>query len=122
MNSLDCKLLGKTNGIDTLQIVKKCQPDLILMDIMLPDVNGIEIFYQLQQDPLTSSIPVVAMTALAMFEEQEQIQEAGFHGCIIKPFFKIILLELNKIIFEIKYIHVWIFLFINLNFSDVRLI
>ena len=73
VNSLDCKLLGKTNGIDTLQIAKKCQPDLILMDIMLPDVNGIEIFYQLQQDPLTSSIPVVAMTALAMFEEQEQI-------------------------------------------------
>ncbi|MEM7714705.1 MAG: response regulator [Cyanobacteria bacterium P01_A01_bin.68] len=86
VESLGYRLLGETSGVSTLQIVKQYQPNLILMDIMLPDVNGIDIFYQLQQDPLTSSIPVVAMTALAMAQEQKQIQKAGFHGYIIKPY------------------------------------
>lgn len=84
--SLGYRLLGETNGVSTLQIAKQYQPNLILMDIMLPDANGVDIFYQLQRDPLTSSIPVVAMTALAMPREQQQIQKAGFHGYIIKPY------------------------------------
>ena len=83
LESLNCRLLGETNGFDIVKIAKKYRPDLILMDIILPDINGIDIFYQLQREPLTSSIPVVAMTALAMTEEIQKIQKAGFHGCII---------------------------------------
>ncbi|MEO1375802.1 MAG: response regulator, partial [Cyanobacteria bacterium J06635_10] len=86
VESLGCRLLGETNGVTTLQIAKQYQPNLILMDIMLPDTNGVDIFYQLQRDPFTSSIPVVAMTALAMPREQQEIRKAGFHGYIIKPY------------------------------------
>lgn len=86
LESLNCRFLGETNGIDTVKIAKQYRPDLILMDIILPDINGIDIFYQLQQDPLTSSIPVVAITALAMTEEIQKIQKAGFHACITKPY------------------------------------
>ena len=97
LESLKCRFLGETNGIDTVKIAKQYRPNLILMDIILPDINGIEIFYQLQQDPLTSSIPVVAITALAMTEEIQNIKKAGFHGYITKPY---MLEELEDIIIE----------------------
>lgn len=97
LESLNCRFLGETDGIDTVKIAKQYQPSLILMDIILPHVNGIDIFYQLQQDPLTSSIPVVAMTALAMNEEIKNIQKAGFHTYITKPY---MLEELENIIIQ----------------------
>lgn len=97
IESLDYRFIGETNGVRILQIAKQYQPDLILMDIMLPDVNGIDIFCQLQQDPLTSSIPVVAVTALAMTEDWQRIQKAGFHGYITKPY---MLEELENVIIK----------------------
>ena len=97
LESLNCRFLAKTNGFDIVKIVKKYRPNLILMDIILPDINGIDIFYQLQEDPLTSFIPVVAMTALAMTEEIQKIQKAGFHACITKPY---MLEELEEMIIQ----------------------
>ncbi len=86
VDSLDCEFIGEISGEKTLTIAKKHQPDLILLDIMLPGINGIDILQELQQDPATNSIPVIAVTALAMSEEQKIISEAGFHGCITKPY------------------------------------
>lgn len=86
VDSLECQFIGETSGEETLTIVKNRQPDLILLDIMLPDTNGIDIFRQLQLDPIAESIPVIAVTALAMSEERKMILEAGFHGYITKPY------------------------------------
>ena len=86
VDSLDCKFIGKMSGEETLMIAMNYQPDLILLDIMLPDINGIDVFRQLQLDPKTKSIPVIAVTALAILEEQKTISEAGFHGYITKPY------------------------------------
>ncbi|MEM7553463.1 MAG: response regulator [Cyanobacteria bacterium P01_A01_bin.84] len=87
VDSLNFRFIGELNGDKVLQIAQNYQPELILMDIMLPGVNGIDIFRQLKQDPLTSSIPVIAVTALAMMEDRKNIENTGFDGCIIKPYF-----------------------------------
>ena len=86
VDSLDCEFIGEMSGEETLMIAMNNQPDLILLDIMLPDINGIDVFRPLQLDPKTKSIPVIAVTALAMLEEQKTISEAGFDGYITKPY------------------------------------
>ena len=86
LDSLGCRAIYEIDGTKVFQIAKQYRPNIILMDIMLPSTNGIDIFHQLQQDPVTSPIPVVAVTALAMIEDRERIQRAGFHGYVTKPY------------------------------------
>jgi len=61
------------------------QPDLILMDIQLPGMDGLKATGLLKADPLTRDIPVVALTALAMKGDEERIRAAGCDGYIAKP-------------------------------------
>ena len=61
------------------------QPDLILMDIQLPGMDGLQATALLKGDPATSAIPVVALTALAMKGDEERIRAAGCDGYIAKP-------------------------------------
>jgi two-component system, cell cycle response regulator DivK len=60
-------------------------PDLILMDIQLPDMDGIAALGQLRGSTATASIPVVALTAFAMAADRERLLAAGFNGYIAKP-------------------------------------
>ena len=69
------------------------QPDLILMDVQLPGVNGYEATRQLKADPATARIPVVALTAHAMSEEELRAREAGCSGYLAKPLSSQVLLE-----------------------------
>src|SRR6266700_3422414 len=58
--------LGPGNGIEALELARKHRPDLILMDIQLPEVSGLEVTKRLKDDPELKAIPVVAVTAFAM--------------------------------------------------------
>ena len=69
-----------------IQLALESNPDLILMDIQLPGINGIEALNQLRIEPKTKSIPVIALTASAMTDDEKRIKEAGFDGYIRKPF------------------------------------
>ena len=60
-------------------------PDLILMDYQLPDIDGIEAFRQIRADPDTPRMPIIAVTASAMPEDQRRMREAGFDGFESKP-------------------------------------
>jgi two-component system, cell cycle response regulator DivK len=60
-------------------------PDLILMDIQLPGIDGVEALERLRNDDATAAIPVVALTALAMKEDRERFARAGFDGYLEKP-------------------------------------
>jgi two-component system cell cycle response regulator DivK len=60
-------------------------PDLILMDIQLPDVDGVTALGRLRESAITSSIPVVALTAFAMDADRERLLAAGFDGYLAKP-------------------------------------
>ena len=70
---------------DGLRIARAHAPDLILMDIQLPGMNGIEGLRALRAEPVTARIPVVAITASVMLADREQIMRAGFDGFVEKP-------------------------------------
>lgn len=70
---------------DGLRMAVQQQPALILMDIQLPGMNGIEALRQLRADPATRAIPVIAVTASAMTQDRHQIMAAGFDGYQSKP-------------------------------------
>jgi CheY-like chemotaxis protein len=83
---LGCRFICQNDSYSTVLVAKEYQPDLILLDILLPGLNGLDIVGYLKQDPLTCSIPVVAVTALAGREQQERIITAGFDCYMGKPY------------------------------------
>jgi two-component system, cell cycle response regulator DivK len=79
------RTLEARSGTEGLRLARAELPALVLMDIQLPDISGITALRQLRADPLTRAIPVVAVSASAMQEEQEKITASGFDGYIMKP-------------------------------------
>src|SRR5262249_16402041 len=73
------------NGIEALDLARKHRPDLILMDIQLPEVSGLEVTKWLKEDPELKAIPVVAVTAFAMKGDEERIREGGCEAYLSKP-------------------------------------
>jgi len=72
-------------GEDGVRLAREQPPDLILMDIQLPGINGIEALKILRADAVTASIPVIAVTASVMQQDRNLITEAGFDGYLGKP-------------------------------------
>ena len=70
---------------DGIGIARARKPDLILMDIQLPGMSGIEALKALRAEPATAAIPVVAITASVMQQDRQEIMKAGFDGFIEKP-------------------------------------
>jgi len=77
--------LAAVNGVDGVRLAKEHTPDLVLMDIQLPDINGIEAFEQLRADPRTAAIPIVAFTASVTPTDRTRVMQAGFDGFLSKP-------------------------------------
>jgi two-component system, cell cycle response regulator DivK len=77
--------VGTRNGIEALDLARKHRPDLILMDIQLPEVSGLEVTKWLKDDPELKAIPVVAVTAFAMKGDEERIREGGCEAYLSKP-------------------------------------
>ena len=72
-------------GEDGVTLAVKEPPDLVLMDLQLPGIDGMEAFRQLRASPRTADVPVVAVTAQAMKQDRERVLEAGFDGYVEKP-------------------------------------
>jgi CheY-like chemotaxis protein len=79
------KVFRATSGAEAMEIVKRVHPDMILMDIQLPGLDGLEITRMIKKDPQTKDIIVVALTAHVMKGDRERILEAGCSGYIPKP-------------------------------------
>jgi len=77
--------VGTRNGIEALDLARKHRPDLIVMDIQLPEVSGLEVTKWLKDDPDLQAIPVVAVTAFAMKGDEERIREGGCEAYLSKP-------------------------------------
>ena len=73
--------VGTRNGIEALDLARKHRPDLILMDIQLPEVSGLEVTKWLKEDPELKAIPVVAVTAFAMKGDEERIRAVARPIC-----------------------------------------
>jgi two-component system cell cycle response regulator DivK len=77
--------LATRNGIEALGLARKHRPDLILMDIQLPEVSGLEVTKHLKDDRELRHIPVVAVTAFAMKGDEERILAGGCEAYLSKP-------------------------------------
>lgn len=73
------------NGLDALSLAREHRPNLILMDIQLPEVSGLEVTRWLKEDDELRDIPVVAVTAFAMKGDEERIRSGGCEAYISKP-------------------------------------
>lgn len=73
------------DGSEALPLAKNIRPDLILMDIQLPEISGLDITKRLKSDEEVSHIPVVAVTAFAMKDDEEMILSAGCEAYMSKP-------------------------------------
>ena len=79
------RILQTKDGMEALDIAREHHPDLILMDIQLPEVSGLEVTKWLKEDDTLRSIPVVAVTAFAMKGDEERIREGGCEAYLSKP-------------------------------------
>jgi two-component system cell cycle response regulator DivK len=77
--------VGTRSGIETLDLARTHRPDLILMDIQLPEVSGLEVTKWIKEDDNLKSIPIIAVTAFAMKGDEEKIREGGCEAYIAKP-------------------------------------
>ena len=79
------RLVEAETGEDGVRLGREQSPALVLMDIQLPGINGIEALRQLRADPATAGIPVIAVTASAMTQDRQKILAAGFDAYQSKP-------------------------------------
>ncbi len=79
------EILETRDGIEALKLARQHHPDLILMDIQLPEVSGLEVTRWLKEDDDLRHIPVIAVTAFAMKGDEEKIRSGGCEAYIAKP-------------------------------------
>ncbi len=77
--------LQTRTGIEALELAREHRPDLILMDIQLPEVSGLEVTKWIKEDADIADIPVIAVTAFAMKGDEERIRQGGCEAYISKP-------------------------------------
>jgi two-component system cell cycle response regulator DivK len=79
------RTIEAVTGEDGVRLARERHPALVLMDIQLPGISGIEALRQLRADPATAAIPVIAVTASVMASDRRNIVDAGFDGYVGKP-------------------------------------
>jgi two-component system cell cycle response regulator DivK len=78
-------ILQTKDGLEALRLARQHHPDLILMDIQLPEVSGLEVTKWIKEDEELRTIPIIAVTAFAMKGDEEKIREGGCEAYIAKP-------------------------------------
>lgn len=80
------KVVSCSNGRQAVESVEKESPDLILMDVMMPEMDGIQATGKIKKNPVTSSIPVIILSALGQEMEVMKGLQCGADGYVVKPF------------------------------------
>jgi two-component system, cell cycle response regulator DivK len=79
------QILQTRDGMEALKIARRHKPDLILMDIQLPEVSGLQVTRWIKEDADLKNIPIIAVTAFAMKGDEEKIRDGGCEAYIAKP-------------------------------------
>ncbi|MFM7442117.1 MAG: response regulator, partial [Snowella sp.] len=91
------------NGLEAIQLIKHSQPALVLMDIQIPELDGLEVMRRLRADANFANLPIIALTALAMPGDYEKCLEAGANEYLMKPVkLKTLLLIIEKYLASIE--------------------
>jgi CheY-like chemotaxis protein len=99
------EIIGVNNGLSALQKVEEDNPDIILLDIMLPKMDGYEVCGKLKKDPATKFIPIIMLTALKELKDKVRALEVGADDFISKPFENVELLARVKSLLRLKDYH-----------------
>lgn len=98
------EVLEAADGEDGVRLAREAHPDVILMDISLPRMDGIEATTRLKRDDDTASIPIIAVTAHAMREDEQRVREAGCDAYLAKPVQPMrVIEEVNRLIGDAEY-------------------
>jgi two-component system, cell cycle response regulator DivK len=101
LRHLGYDVIEAQNGVQAIELARSERPDLILMDISIPEMDGWEATRILRGDPVTKDIPIVALTAHALEDDRERAAEVGFSSYLAKPIEpRAVLAEVRRLIGE----------------------
>jgi CheY-like chemotaxis protein len=104
LEDVDCKTLAASDGAQALEIVKSSSPDLILLDVMMPKMSGFEVCRRIKNDPKTTDIPVIMVTALNELGDIERAINSGTDDFLSKPINKWELVTRVKTMLKLKHV------------------
>jgi len=104
LEDTDCKTLPARDGVEALKIIAENPPDLILLDVMMPKMSGFEVCKRIKNDPKTTDIPVIMVTALNEFGDIERGIDSGTDDFISKPVNKLELLTRVRTMLKLKHL------------------
>lgn len=104
LEDLDCRTITATDGLEALRLVKAVRPDVVLLDVMMPQISGFEVCKRIKTDPITSHIPVIMVTALNEFGDIERGLDCGTDDFVSKPVNKLELLTRVKTMLRLKHL------------------
>ena len=104
LEDVDCQSIPACDGPEALDIIAKEPPDLILLDVMMPKMSGFEVCRRIKNDPKTSDIPVIMVTALNEFGDIERAIDSGTDDFLSKPVNKLELLTRIKTMLKLKHL------------------
>ena len=96
LEPLQHEIIEVKKGLDAVQMLHHDHPDVILLDVLLPGMNGIDVLKHIKTNPLIAHIPVVVMTASGDSSVHRQCVEAGCNGFVLRPFTRKVLLDALK--------------------------
>jgi len=102
LSDLDCEIAMAADGLETLNQVKAFQPDLILLDVMMPKLSGFEVCRKLKDDPATRRIMILMVTALNELGDIERAVQAGTDDFLSKPVNKLELIKRVENMLKLK--------------------
>ncbi len=104
LEDFDCQTIPADDGLQALEIIADNTPDLILLDVMMPKMSGFEVCKRLKNDPKTSDIPIIMVTALNEFGDIERGIDSGTDDFISKPVNKLELLTRVRTMLKLKHL------------------
>ena len=104
LEDIDCEAVSARDGLEALEIIAGRPPDLILLDVMMPKMSGFEVCKRLKNDPKTSDIPIIMVTALNEFGDIERGIDSGTDDFISKPVNKLELLTRVRTMLKLKHL------------------
>lgn len=93
LDSDEFEIFEASKGAEAIELTRRYLPDIVLLDVMLPDRSGIEVCQEIKSDPLTSGTDVVMLTAKAQSRDVSEAETAGADGYFTKPFSPIALIQ-----------------------------
>jgi two-component system alkaline phosphatase synthesis response regulator PhoP len=104
LEDIECETAAARDGVEALELVGRKKPDLVLLDVMMPRMSGFEVCRRLKNNPQTSEIPVIMVTALNEFGDIERGIDSGADDFVSKPINRLELLTRIRTMLKLKHL------------------